>query len=280
MRVLLTGANGLLGHAFQAELPLCGISVVPFSKSDLDVTDRASVVAAVESARPDVILNCAAYTKVDDAESHEVEAMRVNADASHVLADICGREGIRLVYPSTDYVFAGDDARPCLPADTARPVNAYGRSKLAGELAVQSAPDHLIIRTSWLFGGGGPNFVRTVIARLQKGEALRVVDDQTGRPTFAPDLARAVARLLLRNVPTGVYHVANAGAATWFEFATEIARLVGKSGLVTACRTDEFPKPARRPRFSVLDTMQTDDLIGGLRPWSEALAEAVDAGNY
>jgi dTDP-4-dehydrorhamnose reductase len=280
MRVLLTGASGLLGHALRVELPAAGMSIIPLTKSDLDITDGESVVAAIERTRPDVVLNCAAYTQVDAAEANEAAAMRVNAGGALRLAETSDKYGIRIVYPSTDYVFAGDRQRAWLPSDDADPVNAYGRSKLAGERAVQSVADHLIVRTSWLFGGGGPNFVRTVVSRLEKDAPLRVVNDQTGRPTYTTDLARAIAQLLLRGVPAGVYHVANAGAATWFELAGEIARVLGKSGLVTSCRTDEFPRPAARPVFSVLDSTHTDGLIGTLRPWREALTEAIHAKNY
>ena len=280
MRVLLTGANGLLGHALKSQLPARGISVLPFSKSDLDVSDCARVVATIESTRPNVLVNCAAYTDVDAAEAHEDVAMRVNADAARMLAEICEQQGIRMVYPSTDYVFAGDQERAYQPSDPARPLNAYGRSKLAGERAVQTMRDHLIIRTSWLYGAGGRNFVRTVATRLEADQPLRVVSDQTGRPTFAVDLAGAIADLLSRNVPAGIYHVANDGVATWFDFAQQIARLMGKSGLVTPCRSEEFPRPAQRPAFSVLDTTKTDALIGRLRPWREALAKAFHQENY
>jgi dTDP-4-dehydrorhamnose reductase len=280
MRVLLTGANGLLGRAIQAQLPAAGLFLIPLTKTDLDITDRARVVAAIEKTRPDVVLNCAGYTQVDAAETNEAAANLVNADATRILAETCSSYGIRIVYPSTDYVFAGDATRACLPGDRTRPINAYGRSKLAGERAVQSVPNHLIVRTSWLFGAGGPNFVRTVISRLEKDEPLRVVDDQTGRPTYAADLARAIAQLLLRNVPAGIYHIANAGVATWFEFAEAIAGIVGKRGLVTPCRTEDFPRPAQRPHYSVLDTTHSDDLIGSLRPWRDALTEAIHAHDY
>jgi dTDP-4-dehydrorhamnose reductase len=280
MRVLLTGGNGLLATALQSQMAGRGMTVLPFSRSDLDITDRARVVATIESTRPNILVNCAAYTDVDAAETHEAAAMLVNADAAGVLAEICAQRGIRLVYPSTDYLFAGDQDRAYQPGDPPRPLNAYGRSKLAGERAVQSMADHLIIRTSWLYGAGGRNFVRTVAARLEANEPLRVVSDQAGRPTFAVDLAGAIADLLSRNVPPGIYHVANDGVATWFEFAEEIARLMGKPGLVTPCRSEEFPRPAPRPPFSVLDTALTDDLIGRLRPWREALAAAVYQENY
>ncbi|HEY0673038.1 MAG TPA: dTDP-4-dehydrorhamnose reductase [Longimicrobiales bacterium] len=280
MRVLVTGAGGLLGRALQTTLPDLGLPVIALTHDQLDVTDTEQTAAAIGHHQPGVVINCAAYTRVDDAEANEQAAYRVNALAVEALAAICARHRIRLVYPSTDYVFDGNSAQPYKPADVPHPINAYGRSKLAGEEKARAAGDHLIIRTSWLFGGGGSNFVRTIANRLHAGEALRIVNDQTGRPTCAHDLAQGIGKLLVSEVPSGTYHMANTDTATWFTFAREIAARVGKSELITPCTTADYPRPARRPASSVLDTSAADALIGPLRSWREALADAISRGDY
>jgi dTDP-4-dehydrorhamnose reductase len=280
MRVLVTGAGGILGRALQAELPGAGFTTIALAHAELDITSASQTQLALDRHKPDIVINCAAYTRVDDAEMHEAEAAKINTQAAHRLAMHCDERGIRLVYPSTDYVFAGDVDRDYTPADTPRPVNAYGRTKLGGEAGTQQARDYLIVRTSWLFGNGGPNFVRTVRARLEQGEALRVVDDQTGRPTYARDLAWAIGRLLAAGGEPGIYHVTNGGVATWFDFAREIAFLSDAPGAITPCSTAEFPRPAQRPARSVLETSRTDKLIGALRPWRAALREALSKGDY
>jgi dTDP-4-dehydrorhamnose reductase len=280
MRVLVTGAGGILGRALQAELPARGFAVTALTRAELDITDIAATRNALGRYAPAIVVNCAAYTRVDDAEAHEDDAAAVNTQAAHALAELCAARGTRIVYPSTDYVFAGDRRRAYAPDDTPAPVNAYGRTKLGGEVGTRAAHDHLIIRTSWLYGSGGPNFVRSVSGRLKKGEPLQVVTDQTGRPTYARHLARGIAELLSIKAPTGTYHMANAGRATWFEVAAEISARFGRPGAVVPCKTAELRRPARRPPWSVLDTRETDKLIGALTPWREALAEALAREDY
>jgi dTDP-4-dehydrorhamnose reductase len=280
MRVLVTGSGGILGRALQVELPHRGLAVTALTRAELDITDTAAVRAALDRYAPDVVINCAAYTRVDDAESHEAEAAAVNTDAARALAEDCSVRAIRIAYPSTDYVFAGDRLTAYAPDDSPAPLNAYGRTKLGGESGTRAVPDHLIVRTSWLFGRGGANFVRTIAARLEMAETIRVVNDQTGRPTYARHLARGIAELLRISAPAGTYHVANAGQATWFEVAQELAAHSGRAAAVTPCTTSEFPRPARRPAWSVLDTTKTDKLIGALPSWRGALAEAWASGDY
>lgn len=280
MRVLVTGAGGILGRALRMELPQRGFAVTALTRAELDITDAAAARAALARYAPAVVVNCAAYTRVDDAETHEHDAAAVNTHAARALAQLCHARGIRIVYPSTDYVFAGDRHIAYGPDDTPAPVNAYGRTKLGGEVGTRAARDHLIVRTSWLYGSGGPNFVRTVSDRLEKGEPLQVVADQTGRPTYARHLARGIAELLSMKAPTGTYHMANAGRATWFEVAAEISARFDRPEAVVPCRTAEFQRPARRPPWSVLDTSETDKLIGALPPWREALAEALAEEDY
>lgn len=280
MRILLTGAGGLLGRALQKELPKAGFSLTALTHAALDVTDPEDTAAALDEHHPDVVINCAAYTRVDDAEQHESEAAAINTHAARALALLCKARDLRIVYPSTDYVFPGDQVQPYSPEDPPRPLNAYGRTKLGGEEGTRVAPDHLIIRTSWLYGRGGPNFVRTIMARLKDSEQLRVVNDQVGRPTSAQDLAAGIARLLRFDTTPGTYHIANQGSASWFEFAQAIARLAGRPEGIVACASSDFPRAAQRPAWSVLSTTKADRLIGPLRHWHKALAEALQREDY
>lgn len=280
MRVLVTGAGGILGRALQMELPEHGFAVTALTRAELDITDADAARDAIGRFAPAVVVNCAAYTRVDDAEAHERDAAAVNTHAAHALAELCDARGIRIVYPSTDYVFAGDRHTAYEPDDTPAPINAYGRTKLGGEVGTRAARDYLIIRTSWLYGSGGPNFVRSIAGRLQKGEPLQVVADQTGRPTYARHLARGIAELLSTKARTGTYHLANTGRATWFEVAAEISARLGQPGAIEPCKTAEFQRPAKRPPWSVLDTTETDKLIGALPPWRQALAEALAREDY
>lgn len=270
MRVLITGGGGMLARAFREmagrrEGENAGnFDVIALTHTQLDITSYDDVRAALRRTTPDVVINCAAYTKVDDAETHEAEAMRINGEGAGILADACG--SIRVVYPSTDYVFDGNAATPYKTDAPTNPINAYGRSKLAGEQATAKASNYLIVRTSWLYGPGGPNFVRTILTR--KDQPLRVVNDQVGRPTFTYDLAQAIARLI--DEPSGIYHAVNDGTASWYDFA----RAIAPAADITPCTSEEFPRPAARPRYSVLEPSLK------LRDWHDALADALRAGAY
>lgn len=273
MNALVTGSGGLLGHALLRVLGRCGARVEALERRELDVARRRAVQRAVAKASPDVVFHCAAYTAVDRAESEPERTFAVNEGGAANVAAAAAAAGALMVYPSTDYVFAGDSPAPRRPDDEVAPRSVYGRSKLAGEEAVQrSGARHLIARTSWLFGAGGRNFVDSVLARAARGERVRVVDDQTGRPTWTDDLARALAELA-RAGREGVHHVACSGRATWRELAQEALQLAGVAATVEAATTEEFGGAAPRPRWSVLDISATEAALGRPMPrWQDALA--------
>lgn len=276
--VLILGAAGLLGTPMtQLAAARTGTRVTALRHADLDITDAASVRARLAELRPDVVINCAAFTKVDDCEREQDLAMAVNGHAPGVIAAAARDAAARFVHVSSDYVFPGDTPEPHRETDTPGPaerLSAYGRSKLLGEQTVHAAGgDTLIVRTSWVFGPAGPNFVRTIRQLARTRPELRVVSDQRGRPTYAPDLAAAILDLVVRRV-TGIIHVANAGPCTWFEFAREIVAASGLATPVHPCTTAEFPRPARRPATSILDTQRFDALVGRpMRDWRAALRD-------
>ena len=279
MKVVITGSGGMLARAFAETAAEQGHHAFLADHASLDVTDPAAVDALISAQRPAAVLHCAAYTKVDDAEAAEDEAFAVNATGAANVARASARAGAWIVYPSTDYVFDGSATRPYRPDDPPAPINAYGRSKLAGEQVVNElAVRHLIVRTSWLYGQGGRNFVSTILQRGRAGEPLRVVRDQQGSPTWTRDLARAVFALLEVNAPSGTYHVCNSGATSWYDFARSALEIAGVNTQVTPVATTEFPRPARRPAYSVLDCSKTSALIGAQRSWRAALAVALAEG--
>jgi dTDP-4-dehydrorhamnose reductase len=233
---------------------------VPLTRSELDVTDAGAVGSAFEAAAPDVVINCAAWTDVDGAEGDEEAATELNGRAAGVVAAAAREVGAAVVYPSTDYVFDGSNDRPYVESDPVAPRSAYGRSKLAGERAVAAANErHFIVRTSWLFGVAGKNFVDTMLSlgRDRDGE-LKVVDDQVGRPTYSGHLARALVELA-QSSDYGVHHIAGGGEpCSWFEFARAIFREAELDVRLVPCSTDEFPRPAPRPAYSVLGSERPD----------------------
>ena len=259
----------MLGRALGREFP----AAERFTHAALDITDVPAVHAALQPGVR-LVLNAAADTRVDAAET-DPRHTRVNHVAVGLLAARCSEIGATLVHVSTDYVFSGKAIRPYREDDPVDPVNAYGRGKLAGERrAFEEGDEVLVVRTSWVFGTGGANFVDTILKRVEAGgRELSVVNDQVGRPTFAGDLAAAVRALVERRV-TGIVHFANAGDATWYEVAREALRLSGRTDVaLRPVTTGDFPRPARRPRHSVLDTGLYERLTKTApRPWSEALA--------
>lgn len=279
MKVMITGAGGMLGQAVTDDFQRRGWDVIGLRHADLDVTDADAVMRAVERVRPAVIVHAAAFTRVDEAEDAVETAFEVNARAVETVARAAGSVGARLVYPSTDYVFDGAATTPYGVTDTTNPINAYGRSKLAGEQAARTETDCLVVRTSALFGAGN-NFVRTVGGALSKGQPLRVVDDQRTAPTWTVDLAATLGALLEKSAPAGVYHATNAGSASWYELAGEVARLLGYEDGISACPTSEYPTKARRPAYSVLDCSRTEAIVGAARPWQNALADAIAQGAF
>jgi dTDP-4-dehydrorhamnose reductase len=277
VKILITGAGGMLAHACTERARSRGHDVMPYDRAALDVTDAHAVHTTILQAQPDAVLQCAAYTRVDAAEDDEIAAHEVNARATALVSKACAEAGARLVYPSTDYVFDGRSAQPYLPNAQTGPLNAYGRTKLAGEVQAAHA-DALIVRTSWLYGPHGRNFVRTIITRARAGEPLRVVNDQRGAPTFTFDLADAILRLLEQQAPPGIFHVTNSGDTTWYELALAATVAAGVHTDIAPVSASELPTPARRPAYSVLDCTATEGFTGALPHWRDALERAVHAG--
>lgn len=273
MKWLITGAGGMVGTDLRDELTSRGEDVVALTRGDLDVTDSRAVAAVIGEHAPSIIVNCAAYTKVDQAEAEVSVANSINGSAVELLANAANDAGAVLVHLSSDFVFDGDSSEPYEVDAPTDPLSAYGRSKLLGEIAAAHARDHLIVRTSWLFGVHGPNFVEAIRNQIRKGtNPLRVVSDQRGRPTYTPHLARAIVRL----APTarGIVHYADADECSWFDFARAIAEESGSDVEVKPVTTDEFPRPAKRPSYSVLSTASYERLTGvSPETWRAGLRE-------
>ncbi|WP_344971014.1 dTDP-4-dehydrorhamnose reductase [Streptosporangium fragile] len=274
-RWLVTGASGMLATELLSRLRAAGHPVLAFGRDDLDLRDASAVHHLVTACRPDIVVNCAAWTAVDDAETHEDEAFAVNGAGVRTLAEACGRLGARMVQPSSDYVFDGtasdpypEDARTC-------PVNAYGRTKLAGERAVLEVLPHsgYVVRTAWLYAATGHNFVRTM-ARLEREKpVVDVVGDQVGQPTWAGDLAGRILGLTAGGAPPGIYHATNSGRTSWYGLAREIFELLGADpGRVKEVSSADFPRPARRPAYGVLGHGGWGRAgLPPMRDWREAL---------
>ncbi|MEU1850088.1 dTDP-4-dehydrorhamnose reductase [Streptomyces sp. NPDC019990] len=279
---LVTGAGGMLGQDVLAALAAAGEPSVALDRTALDLTDADAVERALERHRPAVVVNCAAWTAVDDAETREDEALRINGDGPARLAAACARTGAVLLHVSTDYVFAGDATAPYAEDALTAPRSAYGRTKLAGEQAVlRTLPERgYVVRTAWLYGTGGPNFVRTMIRLAGERETLDVVDDQRGQPTWSADLAGLLLDLgraaLAGTAPAGAYHGTSSGETTWHGFTREIFRLLGTDpDRVRPTTSAAFTRPAPRPAYSVLGHERLRVAgIGPLRDWREALTEA------
>lgn len=278
-RWLLTGAKGMLGLDLQAVLTDAGVDkkqLTALARADLDVTDPDAVRRAVRGH--DIVVNCAAYTAVDDAETHEARAFAVNAVGAFNVANACRETGARLVHLSTDYVFSGDAREPYAEDAPLAPLSAYGRSKAAGEWAVQAhCPRAWIVRTAWLYGRGGPNFVSTMVRLAAERETLAVVDDQRGQPTWSVDVALAIFRLVTADAPFGVWHATSQGDTTKHGLTRAIFEELGLDpARVHPTTSDSFPLPAPRPSYSVLghDAWRMAR-IAMLPPWRESLAQAL-----
>lgn len=273
MRILLTGPSGQVGAALLEALPRLG-EVVAASRAGLDLASPDSIRRAVRDARPEVIVNAAAYTAVDKAESERDAAFAANAIAPGVLGEEAERAGALLVHYSTDYVFDGAKPAPYIEEDEPNPINVYGASKLAGERAIAaSGCRHLILRTSWVYGPRGRNFYLTMLRLAKERPELRVVDDQVGAPTSSLEIARATATLLGKGAQ-GHYHMTAAGETSWCGFARAILSRAGLATPVVPIATADYPTPARRPRNSRLDCSRLRADFGVvLAPWEEALAE-------
>jgi dTDP-4-dehydrorhamnose reductase len=273
-RWLVTGAAGQVGSNV-VEL-LAGQDVVGLARADLDITSPAAVDEVVATVRPEIVINAAAYTAVDVAETAESDAFAVNATGPALLAAALARHGGRLVHVSTDYVFDGRADRPYEPDDPTAPATAYGRTKLAGEQAAMAAlPGCQVVRSAWLYGGPGPNFVDTMLSLERSRETVDVVADQIGSPTWARDLAAGLVQLGSAPARPGVVHYAASGQASWCDLAREIFRGVGaEPDRVRAVTSDRFPRPAPRPLWSVLSTRSWIERgLPAPRDWRAALSE-------
>ena len=271
-RWLITGAAGMVGRDLADELTSRGEDVIALVKADLDISDSRAVFAKIAETKPSIIVNCAAYTKVDAAEENESMANAINGSSVEFLARAANEVDALLVQISTDFVFDGAKTMPYDINDTTHPLSAYGRSKLLGEVAATHAEKYLIVRTSWLFGVNGPNFVEAIRDQIRKGtDPLRVVDDQRGRPTYTPHLASAIIRHAQLDA-WGIAHYADDEECSWYDFACAIAE--GSGVTVKPVSSDHYPRPATRPAHSVLSTERYERLTG-VRPesWREGLRE-------
>nr|WP_250890745.1 dTDP-4-dehydrorhamnose reductase [Sphingobium nicotianae] len=268
---MITGAGGQLGRALQSSAP-AHADVVALDRQSLDIADEAAIVDLFDETEPDLVINAAAYTAVDRAESDQIEAHRINAEGAGALAAAAAVQRARFIHVSTDFVFDGSNGVPYRPDHPTAPLGVYGATKLAGEQAVQAAhPQALIVRTAWVYGVTGSNFVRTMLRLMADRDEVRVVADQVGTPTYAAGLARALWALDATGA-TGIHHWTDSGAASWYDFALAIQEEALAIGLLTRqvpvlpIATSDYPTPARRPSYSVLDKRSAIALVGAPAP--------------
>lgn len=284
MKILITGANGMLatqvitdlkrGYTELGKIPqnFIGAEILTTDVESLDITDKKSCEEYLEKNKPDIVINCAAYTNVDGCETNREAAFKVNALGSRNLAIACEKIDAKLVHVSTDYVFEGNEPTPRTEYDVANPISVYGKTKLAGEEFVkQYCKKSFIVRTAWLYGYNGKNFVKTMVRLCEERGGAKVVNDQRGNPTNAADLSHHILKIA-DTEEYGTYHCTGNGECTWYEFASEIARLAGYEGAMKPCTSDEFPTPTKRPAYSSLDNMMLRITVGDeMRDWKEAL---------
>lgn len=275
MRVLVTGGSGQLARAIEATWT--GHQCLLLSRDDLDLGDAGSIASALERHRPEVVINAGAFTRVDQCEAQPDLARRINGEAVGHLAEGCARQAALLIQISTDYVFDGTATRPYEEADATAPRSVYGRTKLEGERLARFAPDHLIVRTGWLYEAWGRNFLRTMVLAAHDEKKMKVVDDQTGTPTSCRALSRQL-EVAVAEGWRGLVHATCRGECTWFGFAREIFRQRAMVADLAPCTTAEFPMPAPRPAYSVLSGRHRAELGTDVMPgWKEALAEVLGA---
>lgn len=270
MKILVTGAKGMLGQDLCPILEDEGHEVVETDSKTLDITDFKKIKEVLNIEMPDLVIHCAAYTNVDKAEEEVEKATLVNVTGTENIAKICGENNITLIYISTDYVFDGTKKEPYTPEDKTNPINIYGKTKLGGELAVQKyCKKYYIVRTSWLYGHHGKNFVETMISLASK-EELKVVDDQFGCPTWTVELSNAIVDLIDEMPEYGIYNICGSGETSWYNFAKEIFAQIGAEVNLKPCKTEEFPRPAKRPKHSAMDNQ------GVCRNWKVALSDYLE----
>ena len=280
MKVLITGANGQLGSELCKVLD--GFEIAPYAHANLEITDLQALRSVFAASSPDIVINTAAYVRVDDCESNSDTAYMVNALGARNMAVVAQEIGAKLVHISTDYVFGGEQRLERVPYtefDTPLPINVYGKSKLGGEELVRHlCLKHFIVRTSGLYGvagssGKGGNFVETMIRLGQERDELKVVDDQVFSPTYAKDLATKIAQLVTTDY-YGVFHVTNRGACSWYEFTKEILKVAGLKTKIVPITSDQYPQEAKRPSYSVLESLHLRLLgMDDMRPWQDSLVE-------
>jgi dTDP-4-dehydrorhamnose reductase len=277
--VLVTGANGQLGKELQQlekKWPL--FRFLFLSREDLPIHHFELVRNFFKASKPSVLINCAAYTAVDKAEQEPLLARQVNAEAVGLLAAVCAANQCRFIHVSTDYVFDGTATSPYKEEDLTAPQSVYGQTKLEGERqALLANPQTVIIRTSWVYSSFGKNFVKTIIRLLQDKPQISVVKDQLGSPTFAADLANSILQIISSNnwIP-GIYNYSNSGIISWYQFAEEIGKLAGSSTPIRGISTEEYPTPAKRPAWSVLDTSKIVSTYGvTIKDWKESLGQCI-----
>jgi dTDP-4-dehydrorhamnose reductase len=270
MRLLVLGAGGMLGRAVARAAARLGHDAVALGHADLDITDADHVARVVAAAEPGAVVNCAAFTDVDGAETAEARAQQVNGEGAGNVARAAAAAGARVVHVSTDYVFDGAKREPWLESDPVAPLQAYGRTKLAGERAVaEAADDHAIVRAAWLFGAGGKNFVATMLRLGAERDEVEVVTDQRGGPTWTGHLAPALVEVAERRGDVGVFHATGTGDCSWYELAVEIMDRAGLRCRVVPATSERMARPARRPAYSVLGTERAPGVV--LPPWREGL---------
>ncbi len=271
-KIAVIGSTGMLGSDIVSEFSLHPFDVLAFTRNDVDITRRGDVFSLLKNANPAIVINCAAYTDVDGSETHRQEALALNADAVRHLAEACGEIGAVLVHYSTDYVFNGSAKEGYKEDDRKHPLNYYGYTKSMGEDYLKEELDsHYLIRTSWLFGRKGRNFVEAIKAKATDRE-IRVVDDQRGCPTYTRDLARETMSLILERYPYGTYHLTNSGICTWLEFAREIIAVIGSKTQVIPMSSVELTRPAKRPACSVLLNTKFKNILPS---WKDAVRRYV-----
>lgn len=275
-KIMVTGAAGQLGNELrELAAVLADYRFSFFDREEFSLTDSDVLAATIVQEKPDFLINCAAYTAVDLAESNRDDAFAVNATAVGVMAKTCARISAHFLHLSTDYVFDGIQRTPLTEDSPAAPLNVYGESKLAGErLALENNPGAVIIRTSWVYSFYGKNFVKTMMRLMAEKESLSVVNDQWGSPTYAADLAAAILQVIgSANWQPGIYHYSNEGVITWFDFASEIGRFLQTKCVVLPTTTASFPTPAKRPLFSAMDKSKIEQTYGVvLKDWKTSLA--------
>jgi dTDP-4-dehydrorhamnose reductase len=303
MGILVTGSSGMLGQALCNELSgkpaspagrheVIGIDINKIQNSKLkiknfcrlDLTDRDLTIKKIRDVSPDIIIHCAAYTDVDGCEKNKKKAYKLNVEAAENVAVAASKLGSFLIYISTDFVFNGKKGTPYTEKDRPNPISVYGKTKLEAEIAIKnSVSQYLIIRTSWLFGKGGENFVDTIIEKAKKEKELKVVNDQTGSPTYTLDLAKAIAWIINGKrfpVNSNILHITNSDSCSWYEFTKEIVNLSGiKNADIVPISSEELARPAKRPKMSILDNTKFNKIYGRNLPnWEDALNRYLQEG--